>query len=66
MKNKQKALQILKERNELFLSNHCEKGTFFTDEGVVNGVCKPISADEMLNFMNNTVTLVIEAMSTDN
>lgn len=64
MKNKQKALQILKERNEEFISNNCQSGTFLGKDGsLVNGICKQISAEEMLNFMSVTASLIIEAMS---
>ena len=62
MEKKQKALQILKERNELFIAKHCQKGTFYADGGIVNGVCKSVSADEMLSFMDVTAALIIEVM----
>lgn len=60
--NKEKAAIILEERKQLFLTTHCQTGTFLADGGLVNGVCKPVSAEEMLNFMSVTVALVIEAM----
>ncbi len=43
-------LEHQKLTKEAFVKRFCDSGTYLTDSGTINGVCRQVSADEILNF----------------
>lgn len=59
-------LEHTKNRNIAFLDLFCDKGTYLDAHGQnVVGVCRTVTATEMLNFMSNQDHLLLEALKAE-
>lgn len=57
-------MQALKERDEKFLRDFCQEGTFLSADGSkIEGVCKPLEANEVLNFMHVNDRILINLLT---
>ncbi len=62
---KGKLLELFKARDTDFIDQFCALGVYMDDTGKpIGGVCRPVSAEEMLNFMHQYDAMVTEVLIT--
>ena len=56
-------LELIQKRDQEFIERFCQAGTFLSADGSeIQGVCKPIEANEMMNFMHVHDALIIDVL----
>jgi len=54
-------LEVHKQMDEAFIKTFCQEGTFMGEDGkTIHGICRPVSADEVLTFMHRWNAVIIE------
>ncbi len=56
-------MQIIKERDQALLDKYCSRGEHMTDNGAKTMyVCRPVDANEILEFMHQWDSALIEIL----
>lgn len=59
----EKFLEVLKARDAAFIQQFCSQGTYIGEHGeTIHGMCRTITAEEMLTFMHTHDALIVEAL----
>lgn len=58
-----KVLDILKTRDQEFLKKFCQEGSYIGEGGkIFKGVCRPVSAEEVLQHMHAYDSLLLDVV----
>lgn len=60
-------LEVHKQMDAAFIKQFCDQGTYIGDDGkTIHGVCRPVSADEVLTFMHRWNAVAVEVTKPKN
>lgn len=58
-------LELHKQMDGAFIKEFCQEGTFIGEDGkTIHGVCRPVSANEVLEFMHRWNAVIAEVITT--
>jgi len=61
---KARIAELIQNRDKEFIARFCSEGAYMDEEGnIINGICRQVDAQEMLNFQHVHDALILDALN---